>query len=122
MNNKDLILQLKEEHNLPLHAWQTLISTHTAEDAQFAAFAEGKVGTRPLREIYADYRALERTYEDRARRMAAEMLAAARATPGALGHAAPGTGYYTREQVHAMSQAEVAAHYEEIRRSMAAWQ
>lgn len=91
------------------------------EDAQFAAFAEGKVGTRPLREIYADYRALERTYEDRARRMAAEMLAAARATPGALGHAAPGTGYYTREQVHAMSQAEVAAHYEEIRRSMAAW-
>ena len=37
MNNKDLILQLKEEHNLPLHAWQTLISTHTAEDAQFAA-------------------------------------------------------------------------------------
>ena len=37
MNNKDLMLQLKEEHNLPLHAWQTLISTHTAEDAQFAA-------------------------------------------------------------------------------------
>ena len=37
MNNKDLILQLKEEHNLPLQAWQTLISTHTAEDAQFAA-------------------------------------------------------------------------------------
>lgn len=37
MNNKDLILQLKEEHNLPLHAWQTLISTHTAEDAQCAA-------------------------------------------------------------------------------------
>lgn len=95
--------------------------TRLVEDAQFAAFAEGKVGTRPLREIYADYRAMERTYEDRARRMAAEMLAAARATPGALGHAAPGTGYYTREQVHAMSQAEVAAHYEEIRRSMAAW-
>lgn len=42
MNNKDLILQLKEEHNLPLHAWQTLISTHTAEDAQFATDTAAK--------------------------------------------------------------------------------
>lgn len=43
MSNKDLILQLKEDHNLSLPAWQTLIGTHTAADAQYAAELARKI-------------------------------------------------------------------------------
>lgn len=92
-------------------------------DPQFAEYADGKVGKKPLSEIYEGYQKLSEDLRKKADERAAQAIANSRATPGALSSTkAPEGNFFTREQVQAMSQAEVKKHYDDIRRSMKSWQ
>ena len=91
-------------------------------DEDFADYAEGKVGKRPLAEIYAGYTKHTAKMEKNARERAAQKLANAKASPGSLsGVGTTNTGFFTREQVKAMSQAEIKKNYDNIRKSMKRW-
>lgn len=92
------------------------------QDKQFQLFAGGKVGTLPLNEIYESFIEIVSEYEKKAKQQAKQLLANSKATPGAL--ASPGaneSGFFTREQVQKMSQAEVHKNYDKIRASMTKW-
>lgn len=92
-------------------------------DPQFAAYADGKVGKKPLAEIYEGFKAFSADLQKKADERAAQAIANKAASPGALGSTkAPDSNFFTREQVQAMSQAEVKRHYDDIRRSMKSWQ
>lgn len=91
-------------------------------DKVFAEYAEGKVGQRPLSEIYEGYERLVKSADKKATERAAQALANSKASPGALSggsHAA--TEHFTYEQVKAMSPAEVHKNYDKIRESMRSW-
>jgi hypothetical protein len=91
-------------------------------DEQFADYADGKIGKRPLAEIYANYQKFSANAEKGARDRAAQTLANAKASPGSLtGAGGAENGHFTREQVRAMSQAEVHKNYEKIVESMKKW-
>lgn len=91
-------------------------------DRRFRAFARGKTGEVPMSEIYEEFVELVGEYEENATRMAAQMLANQKASPGALSttHGAE-SDYFTPEQVKKMSPTEVKANYEKIRSSMTKW-
>jgi hypothetical protein len=96
-------------------------------DAEFMAYAKGRVGKDGS--IYAVYDAYaaakaaeEQRVEQRAREMAAQMQANAKASPGtAVGQASEDAEYFTREQVQAMTQAQVHRNYDKIKKSMKHW-
>lgn len=91
-------------------------------DKFFRQYADGKVGKVPLSDIYEGYVAFTDEYAEQAKNKAAQLLANAKATPGALSSAdASDSGFYTREQVAKMSPAEVHRNYDKIRESMAHW-
>lgn len=91
-------------------------------DERFRSFAKGKVGDVPMKEIYADFVALTGHYEENARRMASQMLANKKASPGALSTSqSPESDYFTPEEVKKMSRDEVRANYDKIRNSMKKW-
>lgn len=91
-------------------------------DEDFADYADGKVGRKPLADIYEGFLRQSARYEERARTRAAQAVANREASPGALGTAGTGdTGYYTREQVQAMSPAEVKKNLPKINESMKRW-
>ncbi len=91
-------------------------------DERFRSFAEGKVGERPMSEIFAAFRELTGHYEEDARQRAAQMLANQKASPGALGSSkSPESDYFTPDEVKKMTPTEVRANYEKIRTSMAKW-
>lgn len=93
-----------------------------AADKHFAAFADGKVGRKPLSEIYEDYLSLIGEQQEKADRKAAQAVANKKATPGGLAGSSGGEeDFFTREQVKAMSQSEVKKNYDKIRRSMSRW-
>lgn len=96
-------------------------------DAEFMAYAKGRVGKDGS--IYAVYDAFaaakaaeEQRVEQRAREMAAQMQANAQASPGtAKGEASGDPEFFTREQVQAMTQAQVHRNYDKIKKSMKHW-
>lgn len=96
-------------------------------DAEFMAYAKGRVGKDAS--IYAVYDAYaaakaaeDARVEQRAREMAAQMQANAKASPGtAVGQASEDAEYFTREQVQAMTQAQVHRNYDKIKKSMKHW-
>ena len=102
-------------------------------DADFADYAEGKVGKKPLAEIYAGYLKLTEKQGAKAResaraevsaaeQRAAQALANAKATPGsAVGEGSAEPEYFTSEQVKAMSKSEIARNLEKIQESMRKW-
>lgn len=91
-------------------------------DKHFRAFAEGKVGNVPLSKIYSDFLDLVSEYDEKAANKAAQMLANKNASPGSLQHAQEvDSDFFTRDQVKKMSQAEVRANYDKIRKSMEKW-
>ena len=54
--------------------------------------------------------------------MAKQMLANQKASPGSLSSTNPtDSGYFTKEQVQKMTQAEVHENYDKIRASMRKW-
>lgn len=89
---------------------------------QFQKFADGKVGKQPLSEIYDDFISFVSEYEKKAKQMVKQTLANKKASPGSLSSTNPNdSGYYTREQVQAMTQEEVHKNYDKIRASMSKW-
>lgn len=91
-------------------------------DEVFADYAGGKVGEKPLAEIYEGYLKMTARIEDAANRKAAQAVANAKASPGALGTAGIAEdGFYTREQVKAMSFKEVQKNLPKIEESMKHW-
>ena len=88
----------------------------------FRGYAEGKVGKRPLSEIYEGYTALVGKTDEKAREIAAQALANKQASPGVLGTSgAAESDYFTASEVRKMSPADVRKNYEKIRASMAKW-
>jgi hypothetical protein len=96
-------------------------------DTEFMAYAKGRVGKDgsiyAVYDAYAAAKAAEDArVELRAREMAAQMQANAKASPGtAVGQASEDAEYFTREQVQAMTQAQVHRNYDKIKKSMKHW-
>ncbi|MBE6585061.1 MAG: hypothetical protein E7645_00880 [Ruminococcaceae bacterium] len=102
-------------------------------DADFADYAEGKVGKKPLAEIYAGYLKLSEKQGAKAResaraevsaaeQRAAQALANAKATPGsAVGEGSAEPEYFTPEQVDKMTPAEIERNLDKIHKSMRRW-
>ena len=91
-------------------------------DERFALYAEGKVGVRPLAEIYEGYRGLVGDQNREARNIAAQMIANKKASPGALSRADGGEkDFFSAEEVRKMSPADVSKNYDTIRASMKRW-
>lgn len=96
------------------------------ENKRFNRYAEGKVGTLPLSEIYEGFIESENEIraeaEKNANNKAQQQLANAKASPGSLASTNQGdSGFFTKEQVQKMSQAEVSKNYDKIRASMSKW-
>ena len=88
----------------------------------FADYSRGKVGEMPLAEIYEGYLRMTARIEDAANRKAAQAVANGKASPGALtGAAKVESDFFTRDQVKAMTPAQIDANYDAIRKSMAKW-
>lgn len=91
-------------------------------DPAFQKFADGKVGRVPLSKIYEDFISFTEDYDKKAEAKAKQILANQKASVGSLGSAKSGNdGYFTREQVQKMSQAEVDKNLDKIRASMKKW-
>ena len=99
------------------------------EDKGFQDYADGKVGRKPLAEIYDGYRSLVGEKKDaearakaHAEAVAAQMVANRKASPGSLGDPkATEDAPFTKEQVLAMSEEEVRKNYDKIREDMKRW-
>ena len=77
---------------------------------------------KPLKSIYEGFLRFNANAEKYAKASAAQALANSKASPGALSTSGSSEeGFFTREQVKAMSQAEVSRNYEKIRKSMPRW-
>ena len=91
-------------------------------DARFRDYAEGKVGVKPLADIYTGYLQFVSDSERQAEEIAAQQLANRNASPGSLRTThPPENDYFTPEDVRKMSPAEVKKNYEKIRKSMKKW-
>lgn len=94
------------------------------ENKSFRIFAEGKVGEKPLGEIYESYLAMTGEIENAAKRTAAQSAANAAASPGSLsGGGQVQSDYITKEQVlsHRNDAKWMKEHYDAIRKSMPRW-
>lgn len=92
------------------------------QDELFQRFASGKVGNLPLTEIYESFMEVVDAYEKKANQKVKQILANQKASPGSLSSTNPtDSGFFTKEQVQKMSQAEVSKNYEKIRASMRKW-
>ena len=90
-------------------------------DENFRTFADGKTGNMPLAEIYSGYMQFVERYEKQAKTQAARLYANHKASPGALGSVGASGGFFTPEQVRAMSPAEVRENFDVIKKSMKNW-
>ena len=90
-------------------------------DENFRMFAEGKTGNMPLAEIYSGYMQFVEHYETQAKSHAAQLYANHKASPGSLGSTGSAGGFFTPDQVRAMSPAEVKANFDVIKKSMKNW-
>lgn len=91
----------------------------------FRRFAEGKLGVKPLSDIYADYNALVAEIGGAAREevkaAAAQAIANGKASAGSQNGKTAQETFYTREQVKAMTPDEIHEHYEDIVKSQKKW-
>ncbi len=91
-------------------------------DKKFNDYAEGKVGRKPLAQIYESYVSFIGESQKAAEARAAQAMANSAASPGALtGQSAPSGGFFTKEQVGGMSMEEVDKNYPQILKSMKKW-
>ena len=94
------------------------------QNQSFRDFSDGKVGVKPLGEIYESYLAMTGSIEREAKRSAAQSFANAAASPGALsGGGQVHSDFITKEQVqsHRGDAKWMDQNYDAIRRSMAKW-
>lgn len=98
-------------------------------DPGFQDYADGKVGKKPLADIYEGYKKLTggaaqaKAEAQKALDVAAQRAANKKASVGALSTAngAEDGMYFTEEQVDAMSVAECEKHFDKIQKSMSHW-
>ncbi len=91
-------------------------------NADFNTFAKGKVGNLPLSEIYEDFIGIVQGYAEKSKKIAAQIVANRKASPGPLSTPNGEKGsFFTREQVKAMTPEEVHKNYDKIRESMTKW-
>ena len=99
------------------------------KDADFSAYAQGKIGKVPLTQIYQGYRAMvdkitakvTADVEARVTRTVAQSQANRQASPGSLSGSGEGEVFFTREAVQKMSQEEVRKNYDKIVQDMKHW-
>lgn len=96
-------------------------------DEDFLEYADGKLGKKSLSEVYASFTGLKKRLageSDTAAEEAKQAQAAANAKAGvgslSSSHKETG-GFYTPEQVRAMTKEEVHANFEDIKKSMKKW-
>ncbi|MBR2474169.1 MAG: hypothetical protein IKB51_03975 [Clostridia bacterium] len=92
------------------------------KDEAFNDYADGKLGRKSLKQVYEGYLG----FVDRQRRLAenkaAQTLANAKASPGALSSAGESSEkHFTRDEVKAMNAKQIHENYDAIRRSMTKW-
>lgn len=99
-----------------------------ASDAMFQDYAEGKVGKRPLTEIWEGYQKLvgnkgaDEGKEKNARQMAAQVIANRKASVGSVANANGGNSdFISREDAAKMSVQECEKNYDKIIKSMPHW-
>ena len=103
-------------------AYPDVSLTDLIEDKTFQSFAEGKVGTVPLKDIYEKFLSFTAEYEKKAQSKAAQMVANAKASPGALSSAGEsGEKFFTRDEINAMSEKQINENWDAIRKSMKRW-
>ena len=91
-------------------------------DPLFQKYSDGRVGRMPLSELYEGFCEITAGAEKRAENKAKQTLANKKARPGALSGANPNdSGFFTKEQVRAMSPEEIRKNYDKIRASMSKW-
>lgn len=91
-------------------------------DEAFSDYADGKIGHKPLTEIYDGYQKLIGKTRQTEQEKAAQALANSKASPGSVQNNSTGeTDFFTAEQVRKMTAAEVEKNYEKIMKSMAKW-
>lgn len=91
-------------------------------DPLFQKYSDGRVGRMPLSELYEGFCEITAGAEKRAENKAKQTLANKKASPGALSGANPSdSGFFTKEQVRAMSPEEIRKNYDKIRASMSKW-
>ena len=92
-------------------------------DEDFSYFAKGKLENEGLSSVYGRYTALLAKIRNEEKERAAALLANRLAAVGAVSSAAPPEEvFFTREQVKAMSAADIRKNYEKIRKSQEKWQ
>lgn len=92
------------------------------KDEAFTDYAEGKLGNRPLTQIYDGYQKLVGGARKAEQEKAAQALANSRATPGsAHTNAATEADFFSADQVRNMTPAEIHKNYEIILKSMRKW-
>lgn len=96
------------------------------DNQDFRDYADGKVGIVPLSKIYEGFIRIsgkaKKDADAKAEAKAKQRLANQKASVGSVGSAkSNGDGYFTKEQVRAMSQEEVHENYDKIRASMKKW-
>ena len=88
----------------------------------FNGYADGKVGRIPFKQIYEGFISMRSDFERQANERAAQMVANAKASPGALASAGESSEkHFTRDEVKAMTAKQVHDNYDAIRRSMVKW-
>ena len=108
----------KEQTDELLKAYPTLDINALANDELFGSFCEGKGEGVSLKKRYEQY---VKFYEDFEKR-SSYRLAAARASAGSLADtSSQEDGYFTKEQVMAMSPDEIRKNYDAIRKSQNNW-
>jgi hypothetical protein len=91
-------------------------------DEDFSIFAEGKLDSSSLSNVYKKYGELTERIRKREKEAAAAILANRLSSVGSLSNANPPEDtFFTREQVKAMSKSEIARNYEKIRKSQEKW-
>lgn len=96
-----------------------------ANDTDFNEFCDGKLGNKPLKELYASYLHLKAKWagegEKKAQQKAISLKAKENASVGSLANAGGDDkdGLYTIEQIRGMSQDEIEANFEKVQKSMA---
>ena len=92
------------------------------KDEAFNSYADGKVGRVPLKQIYEGFIRFSSDLEKKANDRAAQMVANAKASPGALASAGESSEkHFTRDEVKAMTAKQIHDNYDAIRRSMVKW-
>ncbi len=91
-------------------------------DEDFREWSDGKIGTKPLTEIYRRFLGFKSRYDSRAKDLAAQYIANKGASPGALHDTQPASSdFFTADEVRKMTPEEVHKNYDKIRKSMEKW-